>query len=186
MPAYRAEKTLAQCYAAIPHDIVDSVLLVDDGSDDATLAVARELGLVTHRHPRNLGYGANQKTCYGAISCPTKYFDDASEIGFRRSVVYGLGVLRVSLQYALWRRRRDAAHLFRRARMAVARASGDRPRPDDGRLRLAQPAGSGWRTVTSVERTARSTRGPDPWSALLLGAFVAGAALRSGSSTSRS
>ena len=66
MLAYRAEKTLAQCYAAIPHDIVDTVLLVDDGSDDATLAVARELGIVTHRHPRNLGYGANQKTCYRA------------------------------------------------------------------------------------------------------------------------
>jgi glycosyltransferase involved in cell wall biosynthesis len=225
MPAYRAEKTLAQCYAAIPHDIVDTVLLVDDGSDDATLAVARELGIVTHRHPRNLGYGANQKTCYraaladgadivvmlhpdyqyeprlitamaamiaskvydvvigsrilgntalrggmplykyvanrvltaaqnlligtklsefhsgyrafarrvltdlpllansqdfvfdnqmlvqahafgmriGEISCPTKYFDDASEINFRRSVVYGLGVLEVSVQYLLWR-----------------------------------------------------------------------------------
>ena len=225
MPAYRAEKTLAQCFAAIPHDVVDMVLLVDDGSDDATLAVARELGLITHRHPHNLGYGANQKTCYraaleegadivvmlhpdyqyeprlitamagmiasgvydvvigsrilgntalrggmplykyvsnraltavqnllvgtklsefhtgyrafsrrvlielpllansqdfifdnqmlvqahafgmriGEISCPTKYFDDASEIGFLRSVVYGLGVLRVSFQYVLWR-----------------------------------------------------------------------------------
>lgn len=225
MPAYRAEKTLAQCYAAIPHDVVDTVLLVDDGSDDATLAVARELGLITHRHPRNLGYGANQKTCYraaladgadivvmlhadyqyeprlitpmagmiasgvydvvigsrilgntalrggmplykylsnrvltatqnlvvgmklsefhtgyrafsrrvltalpllanshdfifdnqmlvqahafgmriGEISCPTKYFEEASEIDFRRSVVYGLGVLKVSAQYALWR-----------------------------------------------------------------------------------
>ena len=64
MPAYRAEKTLAQCHAAIPHDIVDRVLLVDDGSDDATLAVARELGIVAHRHAQNLGYGANQKTCY--------------------------------------------------------------------------------------------------------------------------
>ncbi len=39
----------------------------------------------------------------GEISCPTKYFEDASEIGFRRSVVYGLGVLRVSAQYRLWR-----------------------------------------------------------------------------------
>jgi hypothetical protein len=39
----------------------------------------------------------------GEISCPTKYFDDASEIDFARSVVYGFGVLRVSLQYALWR-----------------------------------------------------------------------------------
>jgi glycosyltransferase involved in cell wall biosynthesis len=225
MPAYRAERTLAQCYAAIPHEIVDTVLLVDDGSDDATLAVARELGLSSHRHPRNLGYGANQKTCYraaladgadivvmlhpdyqyepklitamaamiasgvydavigsrilgntalrggmpvykyvsnriltavqnlmigtklsefhtgyrafsrrvltrlpllansqdfifdnqmlvqahafgmriGEISCPTKYFEDASQINFRRSVVYGLGVLQVSAQYLLWR-----------------------------------------------------------------------------------
>ena len=225
MPAYRAEKTLAQCYRAIPHDIVDLTLLVDDGSDDATLAVARKLGIVAHRHARNLGYGANQKTCYraaleagadivvmlhpdyqyeprlitamaamiasgvydlvigsrilgntalrggmplykyvanrlltalqnlvigtklsefhtgyrafsrrvltdlpllansqdfvfdnemlvqahafgmriGEISCPTRYFEEASEIGFRRSVVYGLGVLRVSAQYRLWR-----------------------------------------------------------------------------------
>lgn len=225
MPAYRAARTLAQCYHAIPHDVVDTTLLVDDGSDDATLAVAAELGVVTHRHPRNLGYGANQKTCYraaladgadivvmlhpdyqyeprlitamaamiasgvydlvigsrilgntalrggmprykyvanrflsavqnlaigsklsefhsgyrafsrrvlaelpllansqdfifdnqllvqahafglriGEISCPTRYFEDASEINFRRSVVYGLGVLRVSAQYRLWR-----------------------------------------------------------------------------------
>src|SRR4029079_17368347 len=74
MPAYRAEKTLAQCYAAIPHDVVDRVLLVDDGSDDATLAVARELRIVAHRHPKNLGYGANQKTCYRAA------LDDAADI----------------------------------------------------------------------------------------------------------
>ncbi len=225
MPAYRAARTLAQCHRAIPHDVVDLTLLVDDGSDDATLAVAHELGLVTHRHARNLGYGANQKTCYraaldagadivvmlhpdyqyeprlitamagmiasgvydvvigsrilgntalrggmplykyianrcltavqnfaigtklsefhtgyrafarrvlaelpllansqdfvfdnqmlvqahafgmriGEISCPTRYFEEASEIGLRRSVVYGLGVLRVSAQYRLWR-----------------------------------------------------------------------------------
>jgi hypothetical protein len=39
----------------------------------------------------------------GEISCPTKYFEDASEINFGRSVVYGLGVLKVSAQYLLWR-----------------------------------------------------------------------------------
>lgn len=35
------------------------------------------------------------------ITCPTKYFKEASSINFRRSMVYGLGVLQVSFQYAL-------------------------------------------------------------------------------------
>ena len=225
MPAYRAEKTLAACYRAIPHDVVDAVLLVDDASDDATLRVARALGLDPIRHATNAGYGANQKTCYaaalgagadivvmlhpdyqyeprlitaiaslvasgvydmaigsrmlgktalaggmprykyyanrvltgfqnlmvgtrlseyhtgfrafsrkvletlplgansqdflfdnqlivqalafgmriGEISCPTRYFEDASQISFRRSLTYGLGVVRTSVSYRLWR-----------------------------------------------------------------------------------
>ncbi|GJD33158.1 glycosyltransferase family 2 protein [Methylobacterium aerolatum] len=37
----------------------------------------------------------------GEISCPTRYFDDASSIDFRRSCLYGLGVLRTSLAYRL-------------------------------------------------------------------------------------
>ena len=64
MPAYHAEKTLEDCYRAIPLDVVDTVLLVDDASEDATLAVAERLGIRSHRHPRNRGYGGNQKTCY--------------------------------------------------------------------------------------------------------------------------
>jgi glycosyltransferase involved in cell wall biosynthesis len=64
MPAYHAEKTLEDCYNAIPHDIVDLALLVDDASADATFAVAQKLGIVTLRHAENRGYGANQKTCY--------------------------------------------------------------------------------------------------------------------------
>jgi len=225
MPAYHAAKTLEACYAAIPHDIVDVVLLVDDASTDETLAIAHRLGIKSHRHPHNRGYGANQKTCYslalaegadivimlhpdyqyeprlitamaamvasgvyevvigsrilgntalaggmpaykyvanraltalqnlivgsklsefhtgfrafsrrvletlplgansddflfdnqmlvqalafdmpiGEVSCPTKYFAEASEISFARSVVYGLGVLGTSLAYRLWR-----------------------------------------------------------------------------------
>jgi glycosyltransferase involved in cell wall biosynthesis len=225
MPAYRAEKTLEACYRAIPHDVVDLVLLIDDASDDATLDVAHRLGMATVRHASNTGYGANQKTCYvealragadivvmlhpdyqyeprlitalaslvasgvydiaigsrmlgksaliggmprykyyanrmltgfqnvllgarlseyhtgfrafsrrvletlplganssdflfdnqmlaqalafglrvGEVSCPTRYFEDASEISFRRSVVYGLGVVRTSIAYRLWR-----------------------------------------------------------------------------------
>jgi hypothetical protein len=35
------------------------------------------------------------------ITCPTRYFREASSINFRRSSIYGLGVLRVSLQYFL-------------------------------------------------------------------------------------
>jgi glycosyltransferase involved in cell wall biosynthesis len=39
----------------------------------------------------------------GEISCPTKYVPEASSINFRRSTVYGLGVLRTSLNYRLHR-----------------------------------------------------------------------------------
>ena len=254
MPAYRAARTLAQCFAAIPHDVVDVTLLVDDGSDDETIAIARRLGIETHRHPRNLGYGANQKTCYraaldagadivvmlhpdyqyeprlitamsgmiasgvydvvigsrilgntalrggmplykyvanrwltalqnlaigtklsefhtgyrafsrrvltalpllansqdfifdnqmlvqahafgmriGEISCPTRYFDEASEIDFPRSVVYGLGVLRVSAQYRLWRMRLARPAIFsdvREFRLPEVSPLGNNSRP---------------------------------------------------------
>ena len=64
MPAYNAAKTLHMTYAALPHDVVDLVILVDDGSSDETARVARELGLELFVHDRNYGYGANQKTCY--------------------------------------------------------------------------------------------------------------------------
>jgi glycosyltransferase involved in cell wall biosynthesis len=225
LPAYHAEATLERTYNEIPHDIVDRVLLVDDASDDGTVHRAHELGIETFVHECNLGYGANQKTCYrealaraadivvmlhpdyqydprlitamgamiasgvydvvlgsrilgntarsggmprykyvanrlltafqnlvlgcklsefhtgyrayartvleelpllansddfvfdnqllaqvvaggfaiGELSCPTRYFPEASAINFRRSIVYGLGVLRTSLAYLLWR-----------------------------------------------------------------------------------
>jgi glycosyltransferase involved in cell wall biosynthesis len=225
LPAYRAEKTLRQTYEQIPLDVVDHVILVDDASTDSTAALARQLGIQTLCHSKNLGYGANQKTCYrealalgsdivvmlhpdyqydprlvtamaamvasgiydavlgsrilgntalrggmplykylsnraltlfqnflcgaklseyhtgyrafsrqvlerlpllansndfvfdnqmltqiiafgfriGEISCPTKYTPEASSISFRRSVTYGLGVLRTSLNYRLWK-----------------------------------------------------------------------------------
>jgi glycosyltransferase involved in cell wall biosynthesis len=37
----------------------------------------------------------------GEVTCPTKYFDEASSINFKRSVHYGLGVLGVSIKYRL-------------------------------------------------------------------------------------
>ncbi len=64
MPAYNAAKTLRMTYTELPHDKVDLVILVDDGSSDETVTVARELELELFVHNRNYGYGANQKTCY--------------------------------------------------------------------------------------------------------------------------
>jgi glycosyltransferase involved in cell wall biosynthesis len=223
LPAYNAAKTLERTFAEIPHDIVDDVILTDDGSHDDTVTLSKSLGIHTLVHERNMGYGANQKTCYtealargadivvmlhpdyqysprlvtamasmiasdhydvvfasrilghgalaggmplykyianraltitqnilmgqqlseyhtgyrawsravleklpldrcsndfvfdnqmiaqaawagfriGEISCPTRYFAEASSINFARSVTYGLGVLEVSLQYRL-------------------------------------------------------------------------------------
>ncbi len=64
MPAYHAGRTLEATWRDLPHDIVDEVIVVDDASDDDTVSVARALGLDVILHPQNLGYGANQKTCY--------------------------------------------------------------------------------------------------------------------------
>lgn len=257
MPAYHAEKTLEACHAAIPHDVVDCVLLVDDASRDATVEVARRLGIRTHRHAANRGYGGNQKTCYalaleegadivvmlhpdyqyeprlitamaamvasgvydvvigsrilgntaiaggmprykyvanrlltaienlligsklsefhsgyrafsrevlerlplaansddfvfdnqmlvqahaggariGEISCPTKYFPEASEIDFRRSVVYGLGVLATALAYRGWKWGLARPRLF--STDAALRLQ-PAPAAADGRLREAE------------------------------------------------
>jgi glycosyltransferase involved in cell wall biosynthesis len=226
LPAYEAAKTLERTIAEIPRQIVDEIILVDDASRDHTAQSARQLGLRTIVHQRNLGYGANQKTCYrealnrgaeivvmlhpdyqysprllgaiayaaasghydvvlgsrilaqsavaggmpvykyisnriltliqnvimkqklseyhtgyraftrrvletlqiesysndfvfdnqmlcgaiaagfsiGEISCPTRYFAEASSINFRRSLVYGLGCLQCAWRYNRWRR----------------------------------------------------------------------------------
>jgi glycosyltransferase involved in cell wall biosynthesis len=223
MPAYNAEKTLLKTYNEIPFEIVDDVILVDDASYDRTSEIAKSMGIKTIIHETNLGYGANQKTCYrtalelgadiiimvhpdyqytpklipalasmiaygefdavlasrilgigalqggmplykyianrfltlfenlllnhklseyhtgyrafsrkilerlplennsndflfdnqmlaqiiwfgyriGEVSCPTKYFPESSSINFRRSLMYGLGVLKTSLQFRL-------------------------------------------------------------------------------------
>ncbi len=225
LPAYHAAKTLERTCKEIPRDIVDEIVLVDDASTDNTVAIAKSLALQVRIHPENLGYGANQKTCYkeslrlgadiivmlhpdyqydprlitpmasmiasgvydvvlasrilggtairggmplykyifnrlltvfqnflvgaklseyhsgyrafsaevirrlpllansndfvfdnqmitqalafgfrvGEISCPTRYFAEASSINFRRSVTYGLGVLATSVFYRLWK-----------------------------------------------------------------------------------
>src|SRR6266545_4950246 len=64
MPAYNAANTLRITYDAIPKEDVDQVILVDDGSRDKTLEIAKDLKLEVFVHARNYGYGGNQKTCY--------------------------------------------------------------------------------------------------------------------------
>lgn len=64
MPAYNAAKTLAKTVAEIDRDMVDEIIVVDDGSSDETVFHASEMDLIVFRHDENFGYGRNQKTCY--------------------------------------------------------------------------------------------------------------------------
>jgi len=65
MPAYNAERTLETVYLNTPMELVDEIILTDDASRDRTVEVATKLKRIKiFRHARNLGYGANQKTCY--------------------------------------------------------------------------------------------------------------------------
>lgn len=64
MPAYNAAKTLKSTYEEIPSKFREKIILVDDGSNDDTVEIAKKLGIKVFTHPRNLGYGGNQKTCY--------------------------------------------------------------------------------------------------------------------------
>ena len=64
MPALNAARTIASQVEAIPRDWVDEVIVVDDGSTDETLKIARSLDVTVLWHPHNVGYGGNQKTCY--------------------------------------------------------------------------------------------------------------------------
>jgi glycosyltransferase involved in cell wall biosynthesis len=64
MPAYNAAKTLLKTFEDIPKGMVSEVILVDDCSSDDTVAVGSTLDIKIVRHPHNVGYGGNQKTCY--------------------------------------------------------------------------------------------------------------------------
>src|SRR5437016_12903411 len=66
MPAYNAARTVRQTHADVrEQQLVDAIILVDDGSRDDTVAIARGLeGVQVHVHEINKGYGGNQKTCY--------------------------------------------------------------------------------------------------------------------------
>ena len=66
MPAYNAAETMKKTYDEVmAQEIVDLVVVVDDASRDDTASIAKTLpNTLVYQHEINLGYGANQKTCY--------------------------------------------------------------------------------------------------------------------------
>ena len=66
MPAYNAANTLRKTYDEVmDQGVVDLVIIVDDCSRDETTSVANALpNTIVYSHKENLGYGANQKSCY--------------------------------------------------------------------------------------------------------------------------
>jgi len=66
MPAYNAAPTLKATFDDLPNELKTRVILVDDCSSDQTIEIAKNLGIHTISHPKNMGYGGNQITCYQA------------------------------------------------------------------------------------------------------------------------
>lgn len=66
MPAYNAAQTLRRTYEEVMEQgMVDLVIVVDDASHDGTVKIAEQLpDTIVHVHESNMGYGANQKSCY--------------------------------------------------------------------------------------------------------------------------
>ena len=66
MPAYNAAQTLKKTYDEVmDQGIVDLIIVVDDGSMDETVTIAKSLpNTNVYKHKKNRGYGANQKSCY--------------------------------------------------------------------------------------------------------------------------
>lgn len=59
--AYNAERTLAKFYQEFPRSLVQTMILVDDASQDGTYELAKNLGIQAYKNPINLGYGGNMK-----------------------------------------------------------------------------------------------------------------------------
>ena len=64
MPAHNVANVLEKTVSGIPKDWVDEIIVVNDGSTDATPEIARRLGLSLVSHSKSHGYGAVQKTGY--------------------------------------------------------------------------------------------------------------------------
>ncbi|SRR6476620_3339688 len=68
----------------------------------------------------------------GEMSCPTKYFPEASSINFRRSVKYGLGVLWTSMRFRLQKWGWGTFRIFSQRSQGLGAYYHDAPQPDSG------------------------------------------------------
>lgn len=64
MPAYNVASVVKKAIDSLPPNIIDEVIVVDDGSHDGTAEVAKAAGATVITHPKNRGYGGAQKTGY--------------------------------------------------------------------------------------------------------------------------
>lgn len=76
MPAYNEERAIAKMLQGCKK-YVDMVVVVDDGSTDATAEIAEALGAYVVRHQKNGGYGTALRSC----------FETAPELGAYRMVI---------------------------------------------------------------------------------------------------
>lgn len=102
VPAYNAERFLSECLKAILAQSVDQVVVVDDGSSDQTLAVARSLGVETLALPHR---GASAALNAGVAACRGDWlaFCDADDLWLPR---------RLALQCEELERQPDLEMLF--------------------------------------------------------------------------
>jgi len=63
MPAHNEDERIAKVVLGAKKH-VDKVVVVDDGSTDATVEIAEALGALVVRHEENRGYGAALRTCF--------------------------------------------------------------------------------------------------------------------------
>lgn len=75
-------------YRAFSREVLESINL-DANSDDFVF---------DNQMTAQVFYAGHE---IGEVTCPTKYFEEASSINFKRSAIYGLGVIKVSIQYRL-------------------------------------------------------------------------------------